>query len=224
MTDADLQSLVDAFYAKVREDALLGPVFGAAVADWPEHLEKLGAFWSSVMRTTGRYKGSPVGAHLRHAAAIKPEMFDRWLTLWRETAAEQLAPEDAAAVIEKAERIAESLKLALYFRLAPAAPRPYKSTPVFDEHSLPAGLRREHSTKAGVWGVIRVLEGRLRYRSGEGSSDLEAGAEMVIKPRQPHSVEPLGAMRMQVDFYDAPPRNASRTNRPEREQVAAPAL
>ena len=120
MTDADLQRLVDAFYAKVRGDPLLGPVFNAAVGDWPEHLEKLGGFWSSVMRTTGRYKGSPMGAHLRHAAAIKPAMFDRWLALWRETAAEELAPDDAAAVINRAERIAESLKLALFFRM-PAA-------------------------------------------------------------------------------------------------------
>jgi hemoglobin len=117
VTDADLQRLVDAFYAKVRGDALLGPVFGAAVGDWPEHLEKLGAFWSSVMRTTGRYKGSPMGAHLAHAAAIRPEMFERWLALWRETAGEELAAADAAAVIEKAERIAESLKLALFFRI-----------------------------------------------------------------------------------------------------------
>ena len=117
MTDADLQRLVDAFYAKVRADALLAPLFNAAVADWPEHLEKLGAFWSSVMRTTGRYKGSPMAAHLRHADAIRPEMFDHWLALWRETAGEELAPEDGAAVIEKAERIAESLKLALFFRM-----------------------------------------------------------------------------------------------------------
>jgi hemoglobin len=117
LTDADLQRLVNAFYAKVRGDALLGPVFGAAVANWPEHLEKLGAFWSSVMRTTGRYKGSPMGAHLRHKDVIEPEMFDRWLALWRETAAEELAPEDAAAASGKAERIAESLKLALFFRM-----------------------------------------------------------------------------------------------------------
>jgi hemoglobin len=117
VTDADLQRLVDAFYARVRGDALLGPVFEAAVGDWPEHLQKLGSFWSSVMRTTGRYKGSPMGAHLRHAASIRPEMFDRWLALWRETAARELAVEDAAAVIDKAERIAESLKLALFFRM-----------------------------------------------------------------------------------------------------------
>lgn len=116
-TDADLQRLVDAFYAKVRDDALLAPVFSAAVDNWPEHLEKLGDFWSSVMRTTGRYKGSPMSAHLRHAAAIRPEMFDQWLELWRETAMEELVPDAAAAVIGKAERIAGSLKLALFFRM-----------------------------------------------------------------------------------------------------------
>ena len=123
MTEADLQSLVDAFYAKVRRDVVLGPVFDRAVGDWPEHLEKLGAFWSSVMLTSGRYKGSPMAAHLRQAKAIEPAMFDRWLELWRETAREALAQPDAAAIIAKAERIAESLKLALFFRIAPEGPR-----------------------------------------------------------------------------------------------------
>ncbi len=117
MTEGDLQQLVDSFYAKVRQDPLIGPLFNRAVGDWPEHLEKLGAFWSSVMLTSGRYKGSPMAAHLRHAEGIEPAMFDRWLELWRETAAETLTPDDAAQVIAKAERIAESLQLALYFRI-----------------------------------------------------------------------------------------------------------
>ena len=123
MTDEALQRLVDRFYARVREDALLGPVFNGAVEDWPEHLEKLGAFWSSVMLTSGRYKGSPMAAHMRHAPSIRPEMFDRWLQLWRETARATLEADDAAAVIGKAERIAESLKLALYFRIDPRSGR-----------------------------------------------------------------------------------------------------
>jgi len=117
MSEAELQRLVDRFYAKVREDKLIGPVFNAAIADWPEHLDKLGAFWSSVMLTSGRYKGTPMAAHLRHEGSIKPAMFDRWLSLWRETASEELGPDDAAAVAAKADRIAESLKLGLYFRL-----------------------------------------------------------------------------------------------------------
>ncbi len=121
MGEAELQTLVDRFYARVRADELLGPLFNRAVEDWPEHLEKLGAFWSSVMLTSGRYKGSPIAAHLRHASAIEPHMFDRWLELWRETARETLEEKDAAAIVEKAERIAESLKLALFFRIRPEA-------------------------------------------------------------------------------------------------------
>jgi hemoglobin len=71
------------------------------------------------MLTSARYKGSPMAAHVAHRGAIRPEMFDRWLALWRAAAAETLEPEAAAAVTAKAERIAESLKLALYFRIAP---------------------------------------------------------------------------------------------------------
>ena len=54
----------------------------------------------------------------------------------------------------------------------PTAPAPYKRTSVFDENTLPAGLRREHRTKPGVWGVIRVLEGRLRYQVLDPASEV----------------------------------------------------
>jgi tellurite resistance-related uncharacterized protein len=90
---------------------------------------------------------------------------------------------------------------------APTPAKPYKSTPVFDEESLPAGLRREHRTKAGSWGVIRVLEGRLRYHVLEPTCEviLEPGRPGLILPEQPHLVEPLGPVRMQVEFYDHQP-------------------
>jgi hemoglobin len=117
ISETNLALLVDRFYAKVRSDPLIGPVFNAAIEDWPPHLSKLSAFWSSVMLTTGRYKGRPMAAHLRHAAHIKPEMFARWLDLWRETARETLQPCAAEAVIGKAERIAESLQFGLFFNL-----------------------------------------------------------------------------------------------------------
>lgn len=119
MSEEQLADLVDRFYAKVREDEVLGPVFNTAVADWPEHLDKLSAFWSSVMLTTGRYKGNPMVAHMKHRSAIEPAMFDRWLELWRETAREVLDERGAAGVIAKAERIAESLQLGLFFKLEP---------------------------------------------------------------------------------------------------------
>ena len=114
-----LALLVDRFYAKVREDSVLGPIFNGAIADWPEHLEKLTAFWSSIMLTSGRYKGQPMAAHLKHRDAIRPAMFARWLELWRETALQTLDENVAAGVIAKAERIAESLQLGMFFKLEP---------------------------------------------------------------------------------------------------------
>lgn len=121
--EAALERLIPAFYVRVRADADIGPLFNAAVDDWPEHLEKLVAFWSSVMLTTGRYKGSPVAEHLKHREAITPAMFDRWLAIWADTTNELLAPAAAAALQAKAARIAESLHLALFFRLDDPRPR-----------------------------------------------------------------------------------------------------
>ena len=115
--EAALERLIPDFYARVRADADIGPLFNAAVNDWADHLERLVAFWSSVMLTTGRYKGSPVAEHLKHKAHITPAMFDRWLAIWADTTNELLAPEAAAALQAKARRIAESLQLALFFRL-----------------------------------------------------------------------------------------------------------
>lgn len=117
-----LEALIPAFYARVRADALIGPVFEDAIADWDGHLEKLIAFWSSVMLTSGRYKGNPMAAHLRHARAIRPDMFERWLELWAEVTDLMLARDSALAMQDKAARIAESLKLALYFRMPPKVP------------------------------------------------------------------------------------------------------
>ena len=120
MTEQQLSDLVHKFYGKIRDDEVLGPVFDSAIRDWPEHLEKMSAFWSSVMLTTGRYKGSPMAAHLKHRSAIERPMFERWLRLWRETAPEVLDADGAAAVIAKAERIAESLQLAIFFKIEPS--------------------------------------------------------------------------------------------------------
>ena len=117
MTESQIVALVDAFYAKIRRDEVLAPVFERAIAPdaWPVHLAKMYDFWSSVMLTTGRYKGNPMLAHLR-LKSIEENMFPRWLALFRETAEELFAPDLAASFREKSERIAESLKLGLFYR------------------------------------------------------------------------------------------------------------
>jgi tellurite resistance-related uncharacterized protein len=85
---------------------------------------------------------------------------------------------------------------------------PYRVTRVFDAETLPPAFRREHSTKAGVWGVIRILEGRLRLEYGDGTPEclLTPDVPGLIRPQQTHLVEPLGDMRMRVEFYNRAPR------------------
>ena len=95
------------------------------------------------------------------------------------------------------------------------SPTPYGSSPVFDETTLPDALRREHRTKAGAWGVIRVLEGELRLVLDDGpgaggdGTILTPDRPSLIRPQQTHHVEPIGKMRMQVEFYDQPPGGAA---------------
>lgn len=89
-----------------------------------------------------------------------------------------------------------------------AAPESYRSTPIFDETTLPAALRREHRTKPGVWGVVRVLEGELKLSFVDPPELLivSPGSPGLLLPDLPHFVEPVGTMRMQVEFYDRPPQ------------------
>ncbi|CCW16987.1 Protein of unknown function DUF1971 [Sphingobium indicum BiD32] len=84
---------------------------------------------------------------------------------------------------------------------------PYRSTPIFDEITLPAALRANHQTKEGVWGIIRVLEGELNltYVEPHAEQVLTPGAPGLVAPEQVHYVTALGPMRMQVDFYHEPP-------------------
>lgn len=112
VTDAMIHDLVHGFYARVRADDLLGPIFNAAIDDWDHHLDKLCAFWSSVTLMTGRYKGSPMQVHAE-IPGIASGHFDRWLALFRHTAQELCPPEAAALFIDRAERIAQSLELGI---------------------------------------------------------------------------------------------------------------
>jgi hemoglobin len=115
LTEEDIGRLVDTFYAKVREDPALGPVFDRAISDWGPHLATMRKFWSSVMLTSGRYKGNPVAVHHR-VEGIEYDLFARWLALFDDSCRELFDDALAEAFRDKAARIAESLKLALFFR------------------------------------------------------------------------------------------------------------
>lgn len=113
LDEATLTELVGRFYARVRRDDLLGPVFAAAIGDWNAHLHKLVAFWDTVINGTGRYRGSPMAAHAAHAGAITPAMFDRWLALWDDTTARVLDAERAALLQARARTMATAIARAL---------------------------------------------------------------------------------------------------------------
>lgn len=112
ITETTIHTLVHRFYARVRDDQKLGPIFAARIDDWPEHLEKMCAFWSSVILMSGRYKGRPMPAHAR-IAELNGTHFAHWLTLFRATAAEVCEPHAAAVFIDRAERIAQSLQMGI---------------------------------------------------------------------------------------------------------------
>ena len=111
LNQSTLTALVHRFYAKVRADPLLAPIFAEHVQDWDAHLARLVEFWSSVALMTGRYHGAPVVPHLE--MAIGPTHFARWLTLFRETAAETCPAAGAAHLVERAERIARAFQMAI---------------------------------------------------------------------------------------------------------------
>ena len=43
----DVSLLVNTFYAKVRNDKVLGPIFNNIINDWDAHLELLTDFWET---------------------------------------------------------------------------------------------------------------------------------------------------------------------------------
>lgn len=219
--ETEIRPLLEAFYERVRKDAELGAFFESIVEDWHEHLGRIEEFWSSLMLTTGRYKGNPVAIHMMHAQKIRPEMFSRWLDLWRQTTSEMLSPAIAFEMQAKAGRIAERLAFMMYgphvarfqspasTEAPPPSPEPYRITTVFDETTVPSALLNAHATKPGVWGVIRIIAGQIRYQLDDGPQcpvhTLDAKTPGLIRPQQPHHLDLLGPVRFQVEFYDRDP-------------------
>lgn len=107
--DAMIERVVRVFYAKAREDALLGPVFASRIRDWEPHLQAIRDFWSSVTLMSGAYHGQPMTKHLD--LMIDARHFDRWLALFEETTRATCPPPAADRFVLLARRVAKSLRL-----------------------------------------------------------------------------------------------------------------
>lgn len=103
-----LQNLLRHFYADIRQDALLGPIFTTHIHDWPAHLEKIGGFWARQLGAASNYPGGFAAAHL--PLGIQPEHFLRWLGLWERNCRQHLDPESAAWMTARAHDIAAHLR------------------------------------------------------------------------------------------------------------------
>ncbi|WP_242913350.1 group III truncated hemoglobin [Brevundimonas pishanensis] len=104
-----IDQLVEAFYERVRDDEMLGPIFSARIEDWGPHLAQMKLFWSSVALSTGVYQGRPTPKHLK--LPIDARHFDRWLQLFESTARTLCTPLQVEHFLVRARRIAQSLEL-----------------------------------------------------------------------------------------------------------------
>lgn len=101
--------LVETFYARIREDALLGPIFAARIEDWPHHLTRMKAFWRSILHTSGEYVGNPMARHLA-IPGLEERHFAHWLELFYATLRDLSAEPGAVPLVAgRARMIADSL-------------------------------------------------------------------------------------------------------------------
>ena len=84
---------------------------------------------------------------------------------------------------------------------------PYSASPVFDETTLPASLQSGHTTKDGVWGLLRVIEGEVTLVFVDPPREVHVtpGDPAPLPPRAMHFVRTAGPMKMQVEFYRGHP-------------------
>lgn len=109
LTPAVIARVVHAFYDRIRQDPLLGPIFADRITDWGPHLDQMVAFWCSVALQTGSYKGAPMPKHM--GLPIDWVHFAHWLALFRQTTEAICTPEGAIHLQDRAERIARSLHI-----------------------------------------------------------------------------------------------------------------
>lgn len=115
-TRTEINRLVTVFYTGVRKDPLLAPVFATKISEdhWPAHMEHITDFWCSIFLKTGDFNGNPMRKHF-DLAGITPQHFVRWLDLFKDTASKTLSPQQAKAIHEMAQRIAQSFQMGLAF-------------------------------------------------------------------------------------------------------------
>lgn len=217
ITVEHIHQLVHQFYARVRRDPLLAPIFNGHIREWDAHLQKLVDFWAWLVLRQNDFKGEPMPKHAR-LPGLTWRHFEQWLKLFEETTSELELQELKAVVDPMAQRIAARLwehyrsqrhpEVQIWQTEIPPDLTVYKSSPVFSHDKLPAALRNTHSTKSGAWGVVRMLSGSLVFTQDEDPPRtilLEAGMQLLVQPQSPHHVEFVSEGSFQIDFCSREP-------------------
>ncbi len=110
ITQDQIAQVVAAFYAQVRVDPTLGPVFAAHVTDWPAHEAKIERFWRNAILSERVYDGNPMAVHMA-AHEVKGGHFDIWLTLFDRVVTAELPHGVATRWSHLAHRIGRGLRM-----------------------------------------------------------------------------------------------------------------
>jgi hemoglobin len=107
--DTFIARFVEEFYARIRDDALLGPIFADRIEDWDRHLDRMKRFWRSILHNSGEFSGNPMAKHLA-IPNLEERHFAHWLELFYSNLRElEREPEATRLVGGRARMIADSL-------------------------------------------------------------------------------------------------------------------
>ena len=106
-----ISNLLHHFYADVRQDPVIGPIFNAEIKDWKKHLEIIASFWETLIGGPRTYARPMPMKHL--PLHLREEHFQRWLFLWQANCRAQLPPDNAREMIALAHHIGGKLRLIL---------------------------------------------------------------------------------------------------------------
>ncbi|ACO46220.1 group III truncated hemoglobin [Deinococcus deserti] len=105
--EAALRPLLADFYARARTDELLGPVFTSHVTDWHAHLDRVTAFWVTMLGGGPAWRGNLNAAHA--GLGVSSAQLERWLTLLAQAAHAHLPAEAAEVLLTRAHAMARQL-------------------------------------------------------------------------------------------------------------------
>jgi len=137
LTEDDIRAVVRAFYARVRDDDLLAPVFATRIQgdEWRAHEDHIASFWGSIFLQNKRFSGNPMQKHMA-LNGLTPAHFKHWLSLFEQTTQQVLTDEKASLMTEMANRIAKSLQMGLAFN--------YEKSGQKDHPFTEFGIHRSH--------------------------------------------------------------------------------